>query len=116
MELAVVRLAMKFSNFFGQTLRDVPAEADVASHSLLMRAGFIRPLGAGDLHLPAPGQALDAEDRGDPAGRNGQDRRAGNQHAGGPAGRPVERDRALVPDRAGDGRFSDRNDATWCWP
>lgn len=38
---------MKLSQLFGQTLRDVPAEAEVASHRLLMRAGFIRPLGAG---------------------------------------------------------------------
>jgi len=38
---------MKISQLFGQTLRDAPAEADVASHQLLMRAGFIRPLGAG---------------------------------------------------------------------
>jgi prolyl-tRNA synthetase len=38
---------MKLSQLFGQTLRDAPAEADVASHQLLMRAGFIRPLGAG---------------------------------------------------------------------
>jgi prolyl-tRNA synthetase len=38
---------MKMSQIFGQTLRDAPAEADVESHKLLMRAGFIRPLGAG---------------------------------------------------------------------
>ena len=38
---------MKFTQLFGTTLRDVPAEAEVVSHSLLMRAGFIRPLGAG---------------------------------------------------------------------
>jgi prolyl-tRNA synthetase len=38
---------MKLSQLFGQTLRDAPAEADVESHKLLMRAGFIRPLGAG---------------------------------------------------------------------
>ena len=38
---------MKISQLFGQTLRDAPAEADVISHQLLMRAGFIRPLGAG---------------------------------------------------------------------
>ncbi len=38
---------MKLSQLFGQTLRDAPAEADVTSHKLLMRAGFIRPLGAG---------------------------------------------------------------------
>ena len=38
---------MKLSQLFGQTLRAAPAEADVISHSLLMRAGFIRPIGAG---------------------------------------------------------------------
>jgi len=38
---------MKFSQLFGQTLRDTPTEAEVVSHQLLMRAGFIRPLGAG---------------------------------------------------------------------
>ncbi len=38
---------MRMSQLFGQTLRDAPAEAEVESHKLLMRAGFIRPLGAG---------------------------------------------------------------------
>ncbi|MDI6769284.1 MAG: proline--tRNA ligase [Anaerolineales bacterium] len=38
---------MKMSHLFSQTLRDAPTEAEVISHSLLMRAGFIRPLGAG---------------------------------------------------------------------
>ena len=38
---------MKLSQLFGQTLRDAPTDADIESHKLLMRAGFIRPLGAG---------------------------------------------------------------------
>jgi prolyl-tRNA synthetase len=38
---------MKMSQLFGQTLRDSPSDAEVVSHQLLMRAGFIRPLGAG---------------------------------------------------------------------
>jgi prolyl-tRNA synthetase len=38
---------MKMSNLFGQTLREAPAEAEVISHRLLLRAGFIRQLGAG---------------------------------------------------------------------
>ena len=45
---------MRMSHLFGQTLRDAPADTDVASHQLLTRAGFIRPLGAGiytSLHL-----------------------------------------------------------------
>jgi prolyl-tRNA synthetase len=35
------------TQLFGQTLRDAPAEAQVASHQLLLRAGFIRQLAAG---------------------------------------------------------------------
>lgn len=38
---------MRMSALFGQTLREAPAEAELVSHQLLMRAGFIRPLGAG---------------------------------------------------------------------
>lgn len=38
---------MRTSNLFGQTLREAPGEAEVTSHQLLVRAGFIRPLGAG---------------------------------------------------------------------
>lgn len=38
---------MRMSKLFGQTLREIPAEAEVASHQLLLRAGFIRQLGAG---------------------------------------------------------------------
>jgi prolyl-tRNA synthetase len=38
---------MRFSQLFGQTLRDAPSDAEVESHRLLVRAGFIRPLGAG---------------------------------------------------------------------
>ncbi len=38
---------MRWSNLFIPTLRDVPADAEVASHRLLLRAGFIRQLGAG---------------------------------------------------------------------
>jgi prolyl-tRNA synthetase len=35
------------SNQFGRTLRDAPADAEMISHQLLVRAGMIRPLGAG---------------------------------------------------------------------
>lgn len=45
---------MKLSNLFSRTLREVPSEAEVASHQLLLRAGFIRQTGAGifsSLHL-----------------------------------------------------------------
>ncbi|MDF1500494.1 MAG: proline--tRNA ligase [Anaerolineales bacterium] len=35
------------SKLFSQTLRDRPSEAEIASHELLLRAGFIRQLAAG---------------------------------------------------------------------
>lgn len=42
---------MRMSKFFSQTLRQAPSEAEVASHQLLVRAGFIRQLGAGIFSL-----------------------------------------------------------------
>lgn len=38
---------MKVSEYFIPTLREVPAEAEIPSHQLLLRAGFVRKLGAG---------------------------------------------------------------------
>jgi len=38
---------MKASQFFISTLRDAPADAEVVSHKLMMRAGMIKKLGAG---------------------------------------------------------------------
>jgi prolyl-tRNA synthetase len=38
---------MRMSRLFSQTLRRSPSEADIASHQLLLRAGYIRQLGAG---------------------------------------------------------------------
>jgi len=38
---------MRFSKLFGRTLRDDPAEAEITSHRLLQRAGFIKPLASG---------------------------------------------------------------------
>ena len=38
---------MRMSRLFSRTLRDAPAEADTAGHSLLLRGGFIQQIGAG---------------------------------------------------------------------
>ena len=38
---------MRMSRLFSQTLREAPAEAEMPSHKLLIRAGFIRQLAAG---------------------------------------------------------------------
>ncbi len=50
---------MRMSNLFGQTLRDIPSEAEVTSHQLLLRAGFIRQLAAGIFsYLPLARRSL----------------------------------------------------------
>ncbi len=38
---------MRLSRAFGKTLREAPADAELASHQLLIRANFVRPIGAG---------------------------------------------------------------------
>ncbi|HEY61014.1 MAG TPA: proline--tRNA ligase [Anaerolineae bacterium] len=38
---------MRMSHLFGRTLREAPADAEIPSHKLLVRAGFIRQLAAG---------------------------------------------------------------------
>jgi len=38
---------MRMSKLFSQTMRDNPSEAEIPSHQLLLRAGFIRQLAAG---------------------------------------------------------------------
>ena len=51
---------MKMSHMFGTTLRQAPSEAEVASHQLLVRAGFIRQLSAGVYSLmPLGWRAVD---------------------------------------------------------
>ena len=37
----------RLSKLFGRTLREDPADATIASHRLMVRGAFIRPLGAG---------------------------------------------------------------------
>ncbi|MDE0223102.1 MAG: hypothetical protein OXJ90_27805, partial [Spirochaetaceae bacterium] len=45
------RVGQRVSNLFGSTLRHTPAEADLASHALLLRAGYVRQLAAGIFSL-----------------------------------------------------------------
>ncbi|HNT22811.1 MAG TPA: proline--tRNA ligase [Anaerolineales bacterium] len=50
---------MKMTQLFSQTLREVPSDAEIASHQLLLRAGFIRQLAAGIFtYLPLARRAL----------------------------------------------------------
>ena len=50
---------MRMSQIFGVTLREAPAEAEITSHQLLLRAGYIRQLAAGIFSvLPLARRAL----------------------------------------------------------
>jgi prolyl-tRNA synthetase len=42
---------MRMSHMFGRTLRDAPADVEIVSNKLMLRAGMIRPLGAGVFSL-----------------------------------------------------------------
>lgn len=51
---------MRMTNLFSTTLRELPSEAEIPSHQLLLRAGFIRQLGAGIFsYLPLARRAMD---------------------------------------------------------
>jgi prolyl-tRNA synthetase len=51
---------MRMSRLFSHTLREAPADAEVMSHQLLLRAGFIRQLAAGIFsYLPLARRAMD---------------------------------------------------------
>lgn len=50
---------MRMSHLFSQTLREAPSEAEIPSHQLLLRAGFIRQLAAGIFsYLPLARRSL----------------------------------------------------------
>lgn len=50
---------MRMSRLFSQTLREAPSEAEIPSHQLLLRAGFIRQLAAGIFsYLPLAKRSL----------------------------------------------------------
>ena len=50
---------MRYSSLFGTTLRDVSSDVEFESHGLLLRAGFIRQLGAGIFsYLPLAWRSL----------------------------------------------------------
>lgn len=50
---------MRMTQMFSTTLREEPAEAEIASHTLLLRGGFIRQLGAGIFsYLPLARRAM----------------------------------------------------------
>ncbi|HEY7452620.1 MAG TPA: proline--tRNA ligase, partial [Candidatus Limnocylindria bacterium] len=49
---------MRLSRLFFETLRDDPADAEMVSHKLLQRAGYVRQLGSGIYSLLPLGFAV----------------------------------------------------------
>ena len=47
---ALIRM-QRWSKLFIPTLREAPADAEVASHRFLVRSGYIRQLGAGIVQI-----------------------------------------------------------------
>ena len=95
--------AMRLSKLFFTTLRDDPAEAEMPSHRLLVRAGLRAPAGRRAVLAAAarvPGDQ--ARRAGHPRGDE-RDRRPGDGDARRPPRRAVEGQRPLRQDRAGAG-------------
>jgi prolyl-tRNA synthetase len=100
---------MRLSQLFFSTLRDDPADVEMASHRLLLRAGYIRPLGSGIYSLLPLGKRVN--DRVEQIIREEQDR-IGGQEMEMPVVHPADiwrasgRYDAIGPELT---RFKDRN-------
>jgi prolyl-tRNA synthetase len=100
---------MRLSHLFFATLRDDPADVEMPSHRLLLRAGYIRPLGSGIYSLLPLGKRVN--DRVEQIIREEQDR-IGGQEMEMPVVHPADvwrasgRYDAIGPEL---GRFKDRN-------
>ena len=100
---------MRLSNLFFTTLRDDPADVEMPSHRLLLRAGYIRPLGSGIYSLLPLGKRVN--DRVEQVIREEQNR-IGGQEMEMPVVHPADvwrasgRYDAIGPELT---RFKDRN-------
>jgi prolyl-tRNA synthetase len=99
---------MRLSHLFFSTLRDDPADAEMVSHRLLLRAGYVRQLGSGIYSLLPLGKRVN--DRVEQVIREEQDR-IGGQEMEMPVVHPADvwrasgRYQAIGPEL---GRFKDR--------
>ena len=87
---------MRLSNFFLSTLREAPADADIVSQKLMLRAGMIKKLAAGIYNYMPMGlrsirkiETIIREEMNAAGGGGAAD-------AGGPASRVVDGNRALA--------------------
>src|SRR5450759_4804685 len=80
--------AMRLSHLFFTTLRDDPNDAEMPSHRLLVRAGYVRQLGSGIYSLLPLGfrvaKRVEQVIREEGGGRVGQERELGGAPPGAP--------------------------------
>ena len=86
---------MRLSHGFIPTLKETPAEAQIASHRLMLRAGLVRQTSAGIYAWLPLGFRVLQEHRAHRARRAGRGGRAGIADADDPAGGAVARERAV---------------------
>ena len=67
---------MKASRFFIGTLKEAPADAEIVSHKLMVRAGMIRRVAGGIYNYLPLGLRVDPQGRSHRARRNEPGRRA----------------------------------------
>jgi prolyl-tRNA synthetase len=68
---------MRFSKGFLPTVKEVPADAVIPSHQLMLRAGLMRPLGAGIYSFLPLRLCCDEKNHPDHSGRDGCNRWTG---------------------------------------
>ena len=88
-------VAMRMSSLFLRTLREDPADAEVPSHRLLVRAGYIRRAAPGIYSWLPLGWTRAAPDRAHRPRGDGRDRRAGGALPGAAAARALRGHRPL---------------------
>ena len=87
---------------FPALLKEAPAEAEIVSHKLMLRAGMIQQLVGRHLQLAAAGLCRPAEGRADRPRGDERGRRHRGPDADDPAGRSLARERPLRGLRQGD--------------
>ena len=90
-------MLLRLSTLFFRTLREDPADAEVASHRLLVRAGLHPPRRPRHLHVAPAGPARARQGRGRRPRGDGRRRRAGGALPGAAAQGAVRGDRAAGP-------------------
>ena len=93
---------MRLSRSFIPTMKETPAEAQIASHRLMLRAGLVRQTSAGIYAWLPLGYRVLQQYRAHRARGAERGRRAGSADADDPAGRVVARERSLRRLRQGD--------------